>query len=313
MVTLAVAEGEYPAFQSWKDEFSAIAPDLDIIWWEDAQCIPDRVDYLLVWKPAHGAVARFRNLKAILCAGAGVDHLLADPHWPHDVPLVRMGGRETAALMEEYVTWACLSLLRETRTWARQQERRIFHRRLVTRTAATTTVGIMGMGHLGGHVARRLHHFGFKVRGWSRTRREVPGVRSFAGAGELGEFLSQVDILVSLLPNTAQTRDMIDAALLSRLPRGAMLVNAGRGEQVCEVSLLAALDNGHLTGAVLDVFREEPLPMASRLWEHPMVTVTPHAASEASRTEQAAYLAEVIHEIEHGVPPALLYDAGRGY
>ncbi|MBY4640074.1 glyoxylate/hydroxypyruvate reductase A [Gluconacetobacter entanii] len=313
MVTLAVAEGKHADFPSWKRAFSTLAPDLDVIWWEDALQTPQNVEYLLVWQPEHGLAARFANLRAILCVGAGVDHLLADPHWPHDVPLVRMGGQETAALMEEYVTWACLSLLRETRTWAWQQERRIFHRKLVTRTAATTTVGIMGMGHLGTQVARRLRDFGFQVRGWSRRRRELAGVRSFAGQAELADFLSGTDILVSLLPNTPRTRDMIDADLLSRLPRGAALVNVGRGEQVCEDALLAALGRGHLSGAVLDVFREEPLSPDSALWDHPAITISPHAASEASRAEQAAYMVQVIHEIERGGTPALLYNAERGY
>lgn len=313
MVRLAVAEGERADFPSWARELAIHAPDLEVVWWEDALRAPRDVDYLLVWQPEHGLAARFANLRAILCVGAGVDHLLADPHWPHDVPLVRMGGRETAALMEEYVTWACLSLLRGTRTWAWQQERRVFHRRLVTRTAATTTVGIMGMGHLGAQVAQRLRDFGFQVRGWSRRRRDLANIRSFAGQAELADFLAGVDILVSLLPNTAQTRNLIDADLLSQLPPGAALVNAGRGEQVCEDGLLAALGRGHLSGAVLDVFREEPLPPDSALWGHPAITITPHAASEASRAEQSAYLAQVIHEIEHGGTPALLYHAERGY
>ncbi|PYD48217.1 2-hydroxyacid dehydrogenase [Novacetimonas pomaceti] len=313
MVTLAVAVDPHEDFAQWKEAFSRIMPDLRVVWHEDADLHPSCVDYLLAWDPGHGTAARFPALKAILCAGAGIDHLLRDPDWPHDIPLVRMGGEETATLMEEYVTWACLSLMRETRTWALQQERHVFHRHLTTRSTRDTTVGIMGMGHLGTRVAHRLSAFGFGVRGWSRTPRDLSGIEVFAGDDGIADFLSRTDILVSLLPSTPRTRDLIDRKLLSHLPRGAGLVNVGRGDQLREGDLMEALDEGRLSGAILDVFRHEPLPPDSPLWDHPAITITPHAAAEASRIGQVSYLAGVIADIERGGTPELLYRPERGY
>ncbi|NHO19281.1 glyoxylate/hydroxypyruvate reductase A [Acetobacter oeni] len=305
--------GGEKTFSLWRDLFRKIAPSLNIVWWKAPDVDPAAVDYLLVWKPPAGGLTPFSGLKGIICTGAGVDHLLKDPDWPVKVPLIRMGGERTGVLMAEFVLWACLSLFRGARAWAWQQERHIFERELITRVASEVSVGIMGFGSLGRVVAQRLLLNGFRVRGWSRSGRAEPGVEVFAGEEALGAFLGGTDILVNLLPNTPETADRLDRDVFAGLPGAAAVVNVGRGTQLVEADLLAALDSGHLSGAVLDVFRTEPPDPDSPLWVHPRITMTPHAASEASRADHARYVADVIGQLEKGGMPDLAYDFSRGY
>lgn len=310
---LLVKSGGEQAVPDWQECFRAVDPRITVRWWEDPAVPPEAVDYALVWEPRHGWLASLPNLKAVLSSGAGVDHITCDPAWPRHLPLVRMGGEATAQRMGEYVLWSCLSLLRDARHFALGQAAGEWRHRETRHLASDRTVGIMGLGNLGAQSARMLQAAGFLVRGWSRSRKEIPGVRSFAGSGELAEFLAGTDILVCLLPSTPETEGLIDATLLARLPRGAELVNAGRGPHVRVPDLLAALDSGHLEGAVLDVFEEEPLPAGHPLWSHPRVTVTPHVASTASRPQRARYFAGVIAAHEAGRPLPNLYDPDRGY
>lgn len=299
---------------SWRAAFHDVAPDLALAAWHDPALEPGTDDYALVWNPTADDLGRMGGLKAIICTGAGVNHLLDNPAFPQHVPLVRMGGEQTAILMADYVLWATLGLVRGARAWVVQQNAHQWHNpRTSTRTSTQTRVGIMGMGHLGAHVGQVLRQVGFKVSGWRRSAQMVPGIRTFAGPSELPDFLRDVDILVNLLPSTPQTRGMIDYALLAQLPRGAGLVNVGRGNHVVQADLLRALDEGVLGGAVLDVVVPEPLPPDDPLWSHERVTITPHVASEASREAQARYVVEVIGQMERNERPALLCDPRRGY
>ncbi|MCE2566142.1 glyoxylate/hydroxypyruvate reductase A [Komagataeibacter sp. FNDCF1] len=313
MVRLVISSDGPAAVGGWRAAFRAVAPHLQTCSWYDPAYRPGPDDYALVWHPSSADLARMGGLRGIICTGAGVNQLLGDPAFPHHVPLVRMGGAQTAALMADYVLWAVLGLLRDARTWAIQQDARIWRENHVSRTSAETRVGVMGMGHLGAHVAGHLRHAGFMVSGWRRSTQDVPGIRVFAGREALPEFLANVDILVNLLPSTPQTRGMIDHALLARLPRGAGLVNVGRGDHVVQDDLLRALDDGMLGGAVLDVTTPEPLPPDHPLWRHERVTLTPHVASWASQEAQARYVVEVIDQMEHNERPALLYEPARGY
>lgn len=310
---LAIESGGIENYDLWKNIFSQIAPDIQTIWWESTENSPIPPDYLLVSRPPIGKIAHFPRVKAILCTGAGVDHLVSDPVWPRDVPLVRMGGQRTAQLMAEYVLWACLTLYRGTRTWAWQQERRIFEREIITCVASEVPVGIMGFGHLGRKVAKTLLVNNFPVLGWSRRGTPLEGVKVFSGDAQLKDFLAKTRILINLLPNTQETKDKINKAVLSALPLGACIVNVGRGNQLVEEDLLQLLNAGHLTGAVLDVFRHEPLTQNSPLWGHPKITISPHAASEASRYDHARYIVDVIETLEKCEKPELLYDWERGY
>nr|WP_202396853.1 glyoxylate/hydroxypyruvate reductase A [Pseudoroseomonas coralli] len=308
-----VKSGGEAAVAEWREAFQAVDPRFRVHWWEDPSVAPEAVDYVVVWEPRPGWLRGLPKLKVVFSSGAGVDHITCDPAWPRHLPLVRMGGAGTEQRMGEYVVWACLSLLREARAFARAQAEGAWLGRDTTRSAAMRRIGILGLGNLGCRAAAMLQAVGFPVQGWSRSRKDMPGVRSFAGPEELDDFLASTDILVCLLPSTPETAGLIDARLLARLPRGAQVVNAGRGSHVVLADLLAALDSGQLDGAVLDVFEQEPLAAGSPLWAHPKVTVTPHVASLPGRPERARYVAAAIADFEAGRPLPNLYDPERGY
>ncbi|GBR08243.1 2-hydroxyacid dehydrogenase [Acetobacter oeni] len=313
MVRLVISADGKDAYEGWRASFAEIAPDIEVCPWAGSKTDLAGVDYALVWQPGPGELAKMGNLRGILCTGAGINHLLRDPDFPHHVPLVRMGGEETCTLMADYVQWAAIGLIRDARTWARNQATGTWRNNPVFRTSAATRIGIMGYGNLGSAVARHLARTGFQVSAWCRTLREAGETALFAGQDRLPAFLGQTDILVNLLPSTQETRNLIDFAFLSLLPRGTGLINVGRGDQVVEVDLLRALDENQLSGAVLDVFVQEPLPDTSPFWSHPKITVTPHVASEASRPAQTEYVAKAIRQMEAGETPPLLYKPGRGY
>jgi glyoxylate/hydroxypyruvate reductase A len=310
---LLVKSGGEKAVADWQACFRKVDPRLDVRSWNDPSARPEEVRYVVVWEPEEGRFSRMSGLRAVFSSAAGVDHITRVSDWPRHLPLIRMGGDETEQRMGEYIAWGCLSLLRDTRAFALAQPERRWAHRDAPHSARHRTVGIMGLGNLGTAAARMLQGLNFTVRGWARSRKDIPGVRSFAGAAELPDFLAGTDILVSLLPSTPETAGLIDGAVLARLPAGAGLVSAGRGQHVVEPDLIAALDSGHLCGAVMDVFATEPLPAGDPLWLHPKVTVTPHVASMAPRQDRAAYVANAIAAHEAGRPLPNVFDPERGY
>ena len=310
---LLVKSGGEKAVPDWQNCFRAIDPRIEVRSWNDPEVRPEAVRYVVVWEPEEGRLSAMTGLRAVFSSAAGVDHITRVSDWPRHLPLIRMGGDDTAQRMGEYISWACLSLLRDSRAFALAQPEGRWAHKEAPFSAPQRRVGILGLGNLGAASARMLQALGFPVRGWSRSRKDLPGVESFAGPEELPAFLAGTEILVCLLPSTPETAGLIDARLLARLPKGAGLVSAGRGQHVVEPDLVAALDSGHLSGAVMDVFAQEPLPPDSPLWQHPRITVTPHIASMASRRERARYIAGAIAAQEAGRPLPNLYDPDRGY
>ncbi len=313
MTLLLVKSGGEAALPEWQRHFAAAAPHLEVRWWDDPAVAPHQVDYVLAWEPDFGRLAAMPNLRMVLSTGAGVDHITRDPAWPAHLPLVRMGGDETEQRMGEYVCLACLALLRDMRRISLAQAARQWDYFENPRCAPDVRVGIMGLGNLGSRAAAMLIGLGFPVSGWSRTAKALPGVACFAGGSERDAFLRQSDILVCLLPDTADTRDAIRAETIALLPAGAAVVNAARGAHLVFGDLVAALDSGHLSGAVLDVFTEEPLPPEHPAWTHPRITVTSHLASLATRGARVRYVAEAIRRFEAGEALPNLFDPSRGY
>jgi glyoxylate/hydroxypyruvate reductase A len=313
MALLLVKSGGESAVPDWQAQFAAVAPDLEVRSWDDPSVDPDAVDYVLVWEPQPGRLARLRNLRVIFSSAAGVDHIVGDPDLPRHLSIVRMATEETAQTMGEYVCLAALSILRDHQRMMALQAARDWEEFQPPRTAVDTCVGIMGLGHLGQGAARMLRGLGFPVIGWSRNRKSVDGVESFAGDGELDAFLERTDILVGLLPDTPDTRGLIDARRLARLPRGAGVVNAGRGTLIVIPDLIAALDSGHLDSAVLDVFETEPPVPDDPVWAHPRITVTSHVAGYATRRARAAAVAQGIAAFERGDALPNVYQPERGY
>jgi glyoxylate/hydroxypyruvate reductase A len=309
---LLVKSGGESGFQEWRALLGDLLPHLDVRWWDDPAVPPEAVHYATVWDPEPGRLARLPALRAVFGVAAGVDLIAGDPDWPRQVPLVRLVAPETTQRMSEYLCWAALSLVKDARRMALAQSRAVWDYFEAPGKAPDYTLGILGLGGLGQGCAGMLQAVGFKVIGWSRTRKAVPGVESFTAA-ELPAFLARSQILVCLLPATPETTGMLNAALFAQLPEAALLVQAGRGCQTVLPDVLAALDSGQLGGAVLDVFDPEPLPDGHPAWSHPKLTLTPHVGSLPTRAERAAQLARNILAFERGETLPTLYDPAKGY
>ncbi len=294
----------------WEAALKKHLPDLDFRRWE-APGDPAEIDMALCWKPPAGGLATFPNLAVIFSLAAGIDSLTADPDLP-DVPIVRMVEPSLTAGVAEYVLLHVLRHHKDQRRFEAQQQARLWQEHFAP-PAATRRVGIMGLGAIGAEAARMLVAVGFAVAGWSRTQKRIDGVESFHGADQLDAFLAGTDILVCLLPKTRATDGILNAALFENLPRGASLINAGRGDQLVEDDLLAALDSGRLSGATLDVFGTEPLPEDHPFWRHPKITVTPHSAGDPFPDVAAKIVAENIGRFQRGEPLPHLYDPRAGY
>ncbi len=269
-------------------------------------------DYALVWKPPSELLRELARVKAIFNLGAGVDALVGAASLPREAPLIRLEDAGMAEQMAEYVCHAVLRRYREFDVYAEQQRSGVWRPRPPA-SKPGFGVGILGLGVLGVAVATALVGFGFLPRGWSRTPKAVAGVANFVGESELAAFLAGTQVLVCLLPLTRETQGLLDRSTLSRLPRGACVVNVSRGALVVEADLLDLLDTGHLAAAMLDVFADEPLPAAHRFWHHPRVALTPHVAA-VTRVEQAvAQIAAKIRRLEAGLPVSGVVARDRGY
>jgi glyoxylate/hydroxypyruvate reductase A len=302
--------------ERWKARFEAVWDDRRVVLLPDPDFDPAEVHYAAVWKPVPGDLKAFPNLRAIFNLGAGVDALMADESLP-DVPLVRVAVPDLTGRMTEYVVLHVLMHHRQE-LYLRQSQRERAWEPKHQWPASAVTVGIMGLGTLGADAADVLRRLGFRVVGWSRSPRSVRGVVSFHGAGQMDAFLRATDILVCLLPLTPHTHDILNREAFTKLnrsgPLGApVLINAGRGGLQNENDILACLDDGTLGAASLDVFVEEPLPAASRLWSHPKVVVTPHNAADTDADAISAYVAEQIARFEAGAALENVVDRARGY
>jgi glyoxylate/hydroxypyruvate reductase len=296
--------------EAWRRELRARMPELEVRIWPEVGD-PAAIDLALVWRPPPGELARYLNLKAILSLAAGIEWLIGDPTVP-DVPIARMVDPSLTRTMSEYVLLAVLRHHREFDRFEREQRARRWSYRFPPQ-ATERRVGIMGLGELGAAVARRLTDHGFAVSGWSRTPKSLAGVTAYVGRSELHAFLHRTDILVCLLPLTAETLGILDAETFASLPHGAFVINVARGAHLVEADLLAALESDHLGGATLDVFQTEPLPPESPLWSHPKVLVTPHVASYCLPATAADGVADNIRRALAGQPLRHQVDRTRGY
>lgn len=286
------------------DYFGAVmaehAPAVTLVGPDTAE--PEAVTLALAWRPPGDGFTRFPALRAVCGIGAGIDNILSCPSLPAGLPVVRVLDPRQGAAMAEYVLF---HVLWHHRRFGRflEQQRQARWQRFVAPPAGEMTVGILGLGRIGGEVAGTLQGLGYQVAGWRRTD----------GPAGLDAVLARSDILVNLLPLTPETRGILDHRLFRRMKPGASLVQVGRGEHLVEADLLAALDSGRLSGAALDVFPDEPLAASHPFWHHPGIVVTPHVASEASPVEVARTLARTAAELAAGQPPSAAIDRRRGY
>jgi glyoxylate/hydroxypyruvate reductase A len=300
----------------WRERFTRVCPERVVALIPDDPIDPPLVNYAAVWKPKPGALRLFPNLKVIFNLGAGVDAVVADETLP-DVPLVRVAVDDLTRRMTEYVVMHVLMHHRRQNYYAESQQRRDWAPKLQW-AAGALRVGIMGLGVLGRDAADVLARIGFDVAGWSATPKAIPGIACFAGEVQLGAFLARTDVLVCLLPLTPQTRGILNRKCFSRLARdgklgGPVIINAGRGGLQVEDDILAALDDGTLAAATLDVFAAEPLPPDSAFWSHPKMTLSPHNAADTDPDAISVYVADQVARFERGEVLANVVDRTVGY
>ncbi|MBP1857673.1 2-hydroxyacid dehydrogenase [Rhizobium herbae] len=273
------------------------------------------IDYAVVWKSDPDLFSRAPDLKVVFSGGAGVDHVLTLPGLP-DVPLVRFVDRSLTTRMSEWVVMNCLMHLRQHRAYEGRAKAHVWED-LSQPEAADITVGVMGLGVLGQDAIRKLGIMGFKTIGWSRSKKAIDGIETFAG-NELDTFLSKTDFLVGLLPLTAETKAIFNARLFSKLSRkgpfGApVFINGGRGGSQVEADIITALESGVLGGASLDVFEQEPLDGNSPFWDMDNVYLTPHVAASSDVKALFVHAEQQMIRFESGLPLEHLVDRKAGY
>jgi glyoxylate/hydroxypyruvate reductase A len=294
--------------EPWLQGLQAALPDAEVTLWSAGA---PAADYAVVWAPPQQFFDEQQQLKAVFNIGAGVDALLK-LSLPPQAKIVRLDDAGMSVQMAEYVCHAVIRHFREFDAYEADTRQGKWSFRK-PRSRADFPVGIMGLGVLGERVARALAIFEFSVNGWSRSPKTVDGVQCFSGAQGFNDFLFASRVLVCLLPLTPDTRDVMNRDTLSQLQPGGYVINVARGAHLVDDDLLALLDNGHLAGATLDVFRTEPLPAEHPFWTHPGITVTPHTSARTLRSESIAQIAGKMMALQRGEPVAGVVEACRGY
>jgi glyoxylate/hydroxypyruvate reductase A len=292
----------------WLEGLRAALPGAEVAEWRPGA---PQADHAVVWAPPQQFLDEQPGLKGIFNIGAGVDALMK-LRLPPGAQVVRLDDAGMSVQMAEFVCHYVIRQFRELDGYeADTADGKWSFRKPRSRT--DFSVGVMGLGVLGQRVAQALAAFEFPVRGWSRSGKELAGVECFAGEAQFDAFLAGTRVLVNLLPLTSDTENILDRRALSRLQPGGFLINVARGAHLVDEDLLALLDSGHLAGAVLDVFREEPLPAGHPFWQHPKVVVTPHTSARTLRDESIAQIARKIRALEEGRPIAGVVDRHKGY
>lgn len=285
--------------QAWQALFAEAAPDLPFRLWPETGD-PADIRYLAAWQPSPELIATLPNLEVIFSIGAGVDQFDMAAI-PPSVSVVRMVEPGIIQGMVEYAVFATLALHRHMLDYVEAQRRSSWSPICLV-PAGERRIGVLGLGSLGQAVIERLKTFGFPIAAWTRSAHRIEGVERYAGAEQLPAFLARTDILICLLPLTRETRGILCRETFALLPRGAGLINAGRGGHLREFDLLEALDDGQLSGAVLDVMADEPPAAAHPFWHHPRILMTPHIAGMTQADSAGRVLIDNIRRHRKGMP-----------
>jgi glyoxylate/hydroxypyruvate reductase len=296
--------------RAWRDTFAEQLPDLEIRIWPDAGELAD-IEYLAFMHPDFDTLPVFPKLKAMFSRSAGVESFVRHPKLPK-VPLGKMEPPGGDPMMTEYVVMHVLRFHRDMPGYQAAQANREWRRTRIVRPEERR-VGFLGYGMMAKAPALVLKSLGFPVSAWVRTPREEAEIPIFSGRDQLEPLLNQTDIAVCLLPLTRETEGIFCARTFAMMPRGAMLINVGRGKHVVEKDLIRALDSGQLCYAALDALWPEPLPPESPLWLHPKVTVMPHVARRPTVVQLVTEIVANIRSIEAGGPLLQEVDITMGY
>jgi glyoxylate/hydroxypyruvate reductase A len=296
--------------EQWKRLFAEHAPDIEWRAWPDIGD-PKDIRYLAAWQAPDDLETLLPNLQVLFALSAGVDQLDLD-RLPTTLPVVRLLDPGITRGMCEYASFAVLSLHRDMLRYRQQQMARCWQAHLL-QPAAKRRVGVMGLGTQAQQILATLQTFGFALSGWARSEHRIAGVDCFAGAEQLPAFLGQCDIVLCVLPLTEQTKGILNRQLFQHLPKGAALVNMGRGGHLVEADLLEALASGQLSAAVLDVLEQEPAAPDHPFWHHPQILLTPHIAAMTQPESAFSVLLENIRRHQRGESMLGQVDRERSY
>ncbi|MFT2091575.1 2-hydroxyacid dehydrogenase [Paraglaciecola sp. 2405UD69-4] len=310
MATHILFRGPQERNDCWQTMFAKALPS---VVWHHWPNVEDKaaIEVIIAWKLPRDYQQDYPNLRVIFSVGAGVDQLNLDTV-PEHIKVVRMLDPGIAKGMAEFIALHVLNIHRDTFHYINANKTATW-KQLPTKATSQRRVGILGLGNLGQVAANSLLALGFSVNGWSRSAKQLEGVRCFSGMEQLEAFLSQTDVLVSLLPLTVHTQGLLNNKTLSQLPQGASIINVGRGEQLVTQDLLTLLDEAHLCFAVLDVFEHEPLSESDPLWSHPNVLVTPHIAAITQNESAGKVLVENVLRYINGQTMIGTVDRKAGY
>jgi len=310
MTSVLLCNSDQERARGWREHFRHGAPQIEFRIWPDVGDAGN-VRYLALWDPIDNLATEFPNLEVLFSTGAGVDQFDLSKI-PDDIVVVRLLDPAIISGMREYVSHAVLTLHRDFLGYRQSQSTAAWNP-VVTKLANETRVGVMGLGSLGQAALDALQPFGYSLGAWSRSPHDVDGVRCFSGVDELHPFASDCDILICLLPLTAATTGVLNRELFNAMPKGSGLINVGRGAHLIEDDLLAALSDGQISGAVLDVAANEPLASEHPFWRHPRIQLTPHIASMTGNESAAAVLLDNVLRHERGERMLGVIDRTLGY
>lgn len=295
----------------WKKAIQEKLPHTPIAIFEESKAALD-AEFLVCWKPENEQLQAFSNLKVIQSLGAGVDHIFDDNEIDEKVKVVRLIDDRLTVDMWEYTLAATMAHIKDFAQYERQESYTYWGRKQY-KTIPETTVSIMGLGQIGGYVARQFAKLGFKVQGWSNSPKKIRKVKAFTGQKGLAKMLKKTDVLINILPLTASTKGILNQGLLSQLPKGGYLINVGRGGHLVEKDLIPLIDSRQLSGATLDVFEKEPLPKKHPFWHHRKIRVTPHIASMTNTKSARDQIVENYRRMKEGRALLNEVSAKKGY
>jgi len=295
----------------WKEALQKAAPEIKVYSYLEEHPV-DEIEVALVWKHPESTFSKYPNLKYIASSGAGVDFIFADASIPKQIPITRVVDTMLASDMSEYIVAVIFSYLKNLNTYKIAQTKTIWKPKPYRRIS-DLKVGILGFGALGAVLAEDLVRFGFKTQAWATSQKSMKDVTTFVGQDQLPIFLSTTQILVCLLPLTNETQGILNKALFQQLPLGAHVVNAARGGHVVDADLIEMIDNGHLSGASLDVYHQEPLANEHPFWAHEKINMTPHYASVSDTDSVVPQIIENYRRMKKHAPLLHLVSPEKGY
>lgn len=308
-MSIAILIQEERFRDKWAAAFKALAPEVDFRVWPELGALED-IDFVVAWRPPEGMLASLPNLKAIHSIGAGVNYIFEDKNLPN-VPVLRVVDERLTNDMAQFVSYAVLNHFLNAKQYRNAEKDHLW--RPSHPLSSETTVGILGLGEMGAHTANVLQQLHFKVIGYSRSPKDNLPFDTFHGENNLSQFLKLTDILVCLLPLTKHTENILNKDLFYKLKKNAYVINVGRGNHLVEQDLINAIDDGQLSGAFLDVFSVEPLPLAHPFWQHEKITITPHVASQTVPARACQLILANYARLQRGESLLHQVDLTKGY